>query len=168
MAGYSKKSLVEKIGLKSGMIMSCFFCQPKNFNNSIHETSHWNILLSWDQTYLGRCVVVLKRHCGDLAELRQKEWTDYISLVAKLETALRKSFGAAMFNWSCLMNDAYKEKNPEPHVHWHFRPRYNKKVEVAGETFEDKAFGHHYERGVDRNISETTKNVIIRRVRECL
>ena len=43
-----------------------------------------------------------------------------------------------------MMNDAYKDENPKPQVHWHCRPRYNHAVEFAGRAFEDPDFGHHY------------------------
>jgi diadenosine tetraphosphate (Ap4A) HIT family hydrolase len=86
--------------------MTCFFCE--NQDDIITETDYWKVFISPNQTYLGRCFVVLKRHCGDLAELEKEEWEEYAGLVKRLEAALRKSFGATMFNWTCLMNDAYK------------------------------------------------------------
>lgn len=59
-----------------------------------------------------------------------------------------------MFNWSCLMNFAYRNDPPDPQVHWHFRPRYKHPVDFAGEKFEDRAFGSHYERGTKRKVSD--------------
>lgn len=148
--------------------MTCLFCQKPNPVDVVHQTKYWNILLSWDQTYLGRCVVALNRHCGDLAELTKDGWEDFIILVEKLEFALRKSFDATMFNWTYLMNDAYKEKIPNPHVHWHFRPRYNHKVEIAGLVFEDFEFGQHYGRNMMREITDEVKSIVIARIRENL
>ena len=57
-----------------------------------------------------------------------------------------------MFNWSCLMNDAFKDSSPKPQVHWHFRPRYENPVEIGGHVFKDSNFGHHYLRGADEKI----------------
>ena len=37
------------------------------------------------QLYLGRCVVVLKRSCGDLADLEQDEILDFVGVVKELE-----------------------------------------------------------------------------------
>ncbi|OGY79764.1 MAG: hypothetical protein A3B74_01835 [Candidatus Kerfeldbacteria bacterium RIFCSPHIGHO2_02_FULL_42_14] len=150
------------------MIMTCLFCQKPNPIDFVHQTKYWNVFLAWDQTYLGRCIVALKRHCGDLAELKKEEYDEFIELVKRLESALRKSFDATMFNWTCLMNDAYQEKNPEPHVHWHFRPRYNHKVEIAGLVFEDLEFGHHYDRTKKREISEVAKKTIVSKIKENL
>lgn len=110
----------------------------------IFETTYWYIKLMPKQLYLGRSVVVLKRQCGDLAGLNQEEILDFAEVVKKLESALRKTFNATMFNWGCLMNNAYQETPADPQVHWHFRPRYDHPVEFAGQTFADPNFGHHY------------------------
>lgn len=83
----------------------------------IFETPYWFIKLMPKQLYLGRCVIVLKRKCGNLAGLNQEEVIDFSEVVKKLEGTLRKTFQATMFNWTCLMNDAYKEAPPNPQVH---------------------------------------------------
>jgi diadenosine tetraphosphate (Ap4A) HIT family hydrolase len=121
--------------------------------NLVFETPYWKIILMDEQRYLGRCVVVLKRSCGDLAELNKEETLDFFEVVQKLGNLLRKTFDATMFNWACLMNRAYRETPPNPQVHWHFRPRYNHKVEFAGEIFEDPNFGTHYLRETDEGGS---------------
>ena len=118
----------------------------------VFQTEFWNVFLAPDQRYLGRCYVSLKRHCGSLTDLRDEEWMDFKELVKRLEGALRKSFGATLFNWGCLMNNAFQEKPYNPHVHWHFRPRYEHEVRFADETFIDKEFGHHYARGFENEV----------------
>jgi len=132
----------------------------------LFETKFWKIILADDQYCLGRCYIPLKRKCGDLAELKEDEIIDFFSLLKKLENANRKAFGATMFNLTCLMNHAYKEKNPKPQVHWHFRPRYRNKIEFAGEVFEDKEFGHHYARGTDRKLSSEVRDKIIKAIKK--
>lgn len=120
-----------------------------------------------DQTYFGRCVVVLKRKCGDLADVTNEEMIDLLeNVVRKLESAFRKAFGATMFNWACLMNNAYQEKPPDPQVHWHLRPRYDRIVEFEGETFVDSDFGHHYERHTERVVGDDIREKIIMKLRE--
>jgi len=110
----------------------------------LFETTHWKVILMDDQLYLGRSVVVLKRPCGDLAEVTNDEIIDFLALVRQYERLLRVVFGATMFNWACLMNNAYQETPAKPQVHWHVRPRYAAPVHFAGEVFEDPNFGHHY------------------------
>ncbi len=149
--------------MKNGECISCrSTSQDEDF---VFETRFWKIFLSNDQSYLGRCVVVSKRHSEKLSELKQEEWLDFADVVNKLETALKEIFGATMFNWTCLMNDSYKEKQPNPHVHWHFRPRYNHKVEFAELVFEDSEFGHHYDRKRTLEVSDAVRKVVIQKIR---
>jgi len=148
--------------------MDCISCQKPSENELIYETQYWKVILAPDQSYLGRCYVTLKRHCGDLAELKREEWLDLAEIVKKIENSLKKSFGAAMFNWTCLMNDAYQNIPPNPHIHWHLKPRYNHKIEFAGLTFEDVEFGHHYARGTNREFSEEITQKVIEKIKENL
>ncbi len=133
--------------------------------NIIHESLHWRVILMLDQTYFGRSVVVLKRKCGDLAEVTHEEILDFMdSIVVRLENAFRVEFGATMFNWTCLMNNAYQEEIPDPQVHWHFRPRYAKHIEFEGELFLDPNFGHHYNQNVEKLISNELREKIVKKV----
>ncbi len=42
------------------------------------------------------------------------------------------------------MNDFYKDPVPDPHLHIHVRPRYDKPVMLNGNVYLDSEFGHHY------------------------
>lgn len=103
-----------------------------------------------------------------MAEIKEKEWLDFSVVVKDLESAIRKAFDATMFNWGCLMNDAYQIVPPSPHVHWHFRPRYSSKTQFQGLIFEDPDFGHHYDRTRKRDVSEEIKEAIIKKIGENL
>ena|SRR5260221_524986 len=139
--------------------------KPKNF---IHETKHWEVYLNPDQYYLGRCVIAAKRDVGEMSLLTDEEWLDFAKLAKKIEIGFKEAFGATMFNWTCLMNGAYQDKNPHPEVHWHMRPRYAKSVEFAGHKFEDKEFGHHYARSTESPVSQRIERQIIAGVRKIL
>lgn len=158
-------NMVKEIAQDKSRLANCRICKA---NNSFYETKFWKISISEDQTYLGRCYVALKRHCGDLKDLTDEEIIDFRDLVNKLETAIRKSFNATMFNWTCLMNNAYQEKNPEPHVHWHMRPRYELKITFENEVFEDVEFGQHYLREGKHNVSEDLRNKIAEEIKKNL
>lgn len=136
--------------------------KSKNF---IFETKHWEVYLNPDQYYLGRAVVVSKRDVDSMSGLNDDEWLDFAKLVKKFELALKKAFGATMFNWSCLMNNAYKNNPPDPHVHWHVRPRYKKPVKFEGLKFEDKEFGHHYARHTNRVLPDEVFNKIVKKIK---
>lgn len=127
----------------------------------IFETKFWQVILSDDQEFLGRCVIVARDDAHTLSDLTSEQWLDFEQVVKKLEDAAKKAFGATMFNWTCLMNHAYRESPPNPHVHWHFRPRYEEPTHFAGEIFEDRAFGSHYERGTERIVSDEIRSNII-------
>ncbi len=52
-------------------------------------------------------------------------------------------FNATMFNFACLMNNAYKDKE-KPHVHFHFIPRYKEEIIILGKKYKDKHFGYNF------------------------
>ena len=66
------------------------------------------------------------------------------------------------------MNDAYKEENPHPRVHLHFRPRYRNPVKILGETFVDEDFSRHYKKGTDRKVSLEVEDEIANKILENL
>ena len=120
-------------------------------NKTLFETTYWKIVLLEDQRYLGRCVVALKRPCQNLSDLNASEVEDWHQVVKKLELVFGKTFGAAYFNWSCLMNT-----NPDTRqVHWHFRPRYYKPLKVGKRTFTDPNPGQHALIGVGDELLAT-------------
>lgn len=140
-----------------------------NTESIILETDHWQVILRTDdQTYLGRAVVVCKRVVPALPELTAAEWADLKKVMTIYETACKKAFGATMFNWTCLMNDAYQHQPPDPAVHWHVRPRYKQSVELAGQKFEDTKFGHHYERKTNRTVSNEVAKEMMERLKRYL
>ena len=85
--------------------------------------------------------MALNRHAEDLSNLTKEEWLEFGELVCKLEFSVKQCFDVTMYNWGSLMNASYLEEPPDPHVHWHFIPRYNHEVEFDGLIFEDPYFG---------------------------
>jgi diadenosine tetraphosphate (Ap4A) HIT family hydrolase len=128
--------------------IDCPICSwsPDNPNYSfVYESNLWRVVLAPNQWLVGRCVVHLKRHSGDLADLTQEELIEWLTVVRTLEAALRSAFGAALFNWSCYMNHAYREPVPNPHIHWWAVPRYDHQVTIGDRVFEDPDFGNPYD-----------------------
>lgn len=126
--------------------MACEFCGLSEEEKKwlLTETKHWVIYLADVQDYLGRSIIVSKRHCESLSELTTDEWQDLQVVIKSFEKMLKNEMSATMFNWSCLMNDAYKQKEPCPHVHFHVRPRYEAPISVGEMTYVDEDFAHHY------------------------
>ncbi|NCU37715.1 HIT family protein [Candidatus Saccharibacteria bacterium] len=138
----------------------CEVCIVLPNNTPVYETKSWVVSLNPDQAYLGRCYVTLKKHKGDLADLTDSEWLEFADIVKTLEAAVRHAFGATLFNWVCLMNNAFQTEHAKPHIHWHFRPRYDHKVTFSGTVFSDPSFGHHYDRThVKKVLPKTLGNI---------
>ena len=78
-----------------------------------------------------------------LPDITEEEQLDFFVLIKKLESFYKEKIGATMFNYSCLMNNAYRD-NETPHVHYHFRPRYKNPISILGQEFADPNFGEHY------------------------
>ncbi len=141
-------------------IDNCEVCAFLPTNKTLFETDKWAISLAADQGYLGRCYVTLKQHKSDMAELTTDEWLEFAEVVKKLEAGIRQAFGATLFNWSCLMNNAFQVSPALPHVHWHVRPRYEKPIIFEGQEFVDPLFGHHYDSGQSNVVSpELLENI---------
>lgn len=134
-------------------------------SNLIFETKFWRVILHDDQAYLGRSIVRLKRSSGDLIFLTDEEWGELHEVIKIYELAVRKAFGATLFNWSCLMNHGYKFKPYTPLIHWHVRPRYKLPVSFAGLIFTDSKFGKHYARGSNRYVTKDIREKIIEAIR---
>ncbi|HUC38874.1 MAG TPA: hypothetical protein VL944_01965 [Candidatus Acidoferrum sp.] len=124
--------------------MDCVICEaPARFKqDALFETPYWSAgLRSDEQSCLGRGVVRLNRHAGKISELTAAEWKDLRTTMRKYEDTVTRAFLPASFNWECLMNEAYTLSPPNPHVHWHVKPRYAHKVKIGDVVFEDKEFG---------------------------
>jgi diadenosine tetraphosphate (Ap4A) HIT family hydrolase len=108
------------------------------------EADHWVATLRRDQQFLGTAFVTARRHVESLPELTAEESSEFITVQNQLIIAQQKAFGAKVVNVSCLMNHAFdKNGQGEPHVHYHFKPRYAAAVKFAGQEFTDKQFGEY-------------------------
>lgn len=148
--------------------MACKYCDVGNDDESfITENENWKVFLSYDQCYIGHCMIISKRHAQDLNELNSDEIKSLFEMIKKLEDVMKKAFGATMFNVSCLMNDCYNAKPSNPHVYFNLRPRYAKPVD-AGLIFDDPEFGFHYSSSRTREVSDKIKKEIMIKIKNCL
>ena len=134
----------------------------------IVQSQYWSVYLADKQDYIGRCILVLNRHCESLSKLDDEEWAELKVLIERLETAITSSLGANMFNWSCLMNDFYKSETPNPHLHIHVRPRYNTPVIINGKEYFDEEFAHHYDNHKRNKLTEDEKETIYSLIKDAL
>ncbi len=151
--------------------MTCPICSwsPDNPNYPlILETQFWRTVLAPNQSLIGRCILHLKRHCGDIADTKPDELLEWLTIVKVLESALRMAFDTTMFNWSCYMNLSFRENPPNPHVHWWVVPRYNHLVQINGLVFEDPEFGNPYSHSRRIEIPQEIHRQIAERIREVI
>ena len=66
------------------------------------------------------------------------------------------------------MNHFYKESLPDPHLHIHVRPRYDKPVMLSGNMYSDREFGHHYAVNKSEAMSEKDREEVFTRLKEWL
>ncbi len=151
------------------MNQNCDICafleKPKH---QIFLTDRWSVGLGNKQAYLGRAYVTLRAHKGSLGELDGDDWREFEGLVRKLESAYSKAFSAVPLNWGCFMNNAFQEDPAHPHVHWHIFPRYKQPPTLAGITFDDPFYGHHYNPKAERNVSDEVVEQIAEKLRPYL
>ena len=148
----------------------CIWCHltPEDKRFQLYEGNFWSVFLSDEQDYIGRCVLVLKRHAGSLSDLTDAEWDELRDLTRKVEACLKEVLGATLCNWSCLLNSFYKAPAPDPHLHIHVRPRYAKPVTINGNTYSDGEFGHHYAQKKRPEISDKDKEEVFTRLKDRL
>jgi diadenosine tetraphosphate (Ap4A) HIT family hydrolase len=120
------------------------------------DRKYWKAILHPDQYYLGRSVILSKTNHEHFSEFSLEEMKELFEVIKDLEESMIKLFDATHFNWTCLNNDSYKEKNRDKErlVHLHVRPRYSHPVVLKGYTFLDRNFGHHYERKTDEQVTD--------------
>ena len=89
----------------------------------------------WCQEFPGACII--SGHKKELSEMSSEEWQELGLLERELERVCKRLFNSTMFNFACLMNNAYRD-NEEPHVHFWFVPRYKEKIKLFDKEYEDK------------------------------
>lgn len=94
--------------------------------------------------------------------------SEWLEVVRELEEALCLAFGATMFNWSCYMNHAHREKPYNPHLHWWAVPRFEHPVTLGGHVFTDPHFGSPYDHDRWADVSVALRAEIVERLQRAL
>ncbi|MCH9631093.1 MAG: hypothetical protein S4CHLAM37_11060 [Chlamydiia bacterium] len=147
----------------------CILCTDSTkYKATIAFTKHWKITYWKNQAYLGRSLITSQRHFGSYEEMTDEEAKEYREILKVYLPALKKSFASTHFNVAYLMNQAYREKNPDPHFHWHIIPRYNSKRYFAGERFEDPDYGNSFNFGRKQYLEGEFQKKAIEKIRSNL
>ena len=109
---------------------------------NLYSSENFEVVFeSWCQEFPGYCIISSKKE--NLSELTSEEWIEIGKLEKELERVIKKIFDATMFNFACLMNNAYRD-NEKPHVHFHFIPRYKNELKIFNKIYKDKHFGYNF------------------------
>jgi len=123
---------------------TCEWCEYQETEWLLFRSDAWSVYLADEQDYVGRCILVLNRHCGSIPEMKDSEWRELKLIIEQVEHVFKEVLGAECCNWSCLLNSFYKEREPNPHLHLHGRPRYKNPVVINQHVYADEEFAHHY------------------------
>lgn len=108
----------------------------------LYQGKYWTVVFGdWCQEFIGYSIISAKEE--SLSNLTSEAWVELGQIEKELERVCQKIFGATMFNFSCLMNNAYRD-HEKPHVHFHFMPRYQEEVKLFGKTYHDIHFGYNF------------------------
>lgn len=146
----------------------CEWCDFKEKEWLLFETPSWSVYLADIQDYVGRCILVSNRHCGGVSELNTDEWLELKDIVDRLEKLYKEVLGADVCNWSCLMNDFYKDAKPNPHLHIHVRPRYSTPIVINHHEYADTEFAHHYALKKEVQLLDVDRNTLFALMRKYL
>lgn len=107
----------------------------------LYRSDRWNVIfVEWCQEFPGQCIISSNKQ--SLSELDSDDWVELGMLEKELERTTKKIFNATMYNFACLMNNAYRDRE-KPHVHFHFLPRYENERIILGKKYIDKHFGYN-------------------------
>lgn len=108
----------------------------------LYKSKYWEVVYcDWCQEFLGQCIISSNKET--LSDLTSEEWQELGIIEKELERICQKLFNSTMFNFACLMNNAYHDKE-KPHVHFHFLPRYKNSVTIFDKKYKDKHFGFNF------------------------
>ncbi len=116
--------------------MSCSHCIVEE-RRLVKDFTYWRVELFENQSYLGRCSIVLKRHLEDAFDCTDEELKELIDVCRKLKAAFSLCFKPDLFNYAFL-------GNVERHVQLHFVPRYAAPRSFSEVKFFDDRFGKSY------------------------
>ena len=100
----------------------------------IEERPSWTLAINRNQDLLGKTMLVLRRPCTAVVDLRADEWAQLQDELRRLVPALRQLFEPDQFNFAFLMN-------LDAQVHLHVIPRYRTPRQWNDSEFIDAHWG---------------------------
>lgn len=97
----------------------------------VKEFKFWLLLLRPVPVTLGSCIILLKRKCLSLADVKNEEMAEFSEVCHFFENSCKTLYGAVKFNYHANMMK-------EDFVHFHAIPRYDRIVNRYGMDWIDK------------------------------
>ena len=123
----------------------------------LYRGKYWEVVfVDWCQEFVGDCIISSTKE--SLSDLASEEWVELGKIEKELERVAKKVFNATMFNFACLMNNAYRD-NEKPHVHFHFFPRYKNELMLFDKVYKDRHFGYNFWKWSLSKFKRQTENI---------
>lgn len=136
------------------MLADCVLCSfDRASNDWVTEWKNWKLIVNHNQNYLGKVMLVLKRHATDITNLTEQEQIELWSALRATQAALVAAFHPDHFNYAFLMNQ-------DAHVHLHIIPRYGGAREFEGQIFTDGHPDEHYALTSQIGILELRSSIV--------
>ena len=100
----------------------------------IKEFTYWFLVSDISQSFLGRCLLILKNHKTDELELTDEEALEKHKIYCIWRKAVTKAFNPDKINQAQLGNEEHVHRG---HLHWHFVPRYRRPIFFASTEFQN-------------------------------
>ena len=105
-------------------------------DSCIAETRHWAVLLRPQQVTAGCLILACKEAARSLGAISAEAGAELPSVAARLEAALKATYGPEKLNYLALMM-------VDPHVHFHVIPRYAQPTMVDTVEIVDHGWPRH-------------------------
>ncbi len=115
----------------------CVLCRSRLETPTLRESGFWRIAINRNQDFLGKSIIVLRRHEEAVVRLTGDEWADLQAEIGWITERLHSAFEPDHFNYAFL-------QNVDRHVHLHVVPRYVEGRTLAGHRFDDAEFPDRY------------------------
>lgn len=106
----------------------CVFCacakkEPSEESLTLVKSKYSMVVLNKFPYNNGHLLVIPQRHCGDLTQLSEAEYSDLMGLLRKAMKVIGKAYGCEGMNVG-LNHGAVAGAGIPEHVHWHVVPRW--------------------------------------------
>jgi diadenosine tetraphosphate (Ap4A) HIT family hydrolase len=128
-------------------------CSINYSDFTICQTDYWKLILNPNQHYLGRSLLVLRRHASSLENLTCFEETEHSQMQRVIVSVLKNTFACETVNLLYAINHEFKKKPINPHVYWHFIPRYGREIYLNEHIFSDTEWTNMVDFSRDDNYS---------------